>query len=136
MAAYYAANPTTSSKDIQIIRRAIAAMPEPLVGAVRMLENNPHVNARVDTIPGTFEPDPKSKYIWISRKGDAFRSKDPYRIAGTLLHENEHLKGADEITARERQLEFLKAAIAAGQTKQDRRYMRTLEDFLKAHKRR
>lgn len=120
MAAYQVANPTTTPADVQTVKAARELMPQQTVGLVRMLENRPEVNAEVD-------PSPSDNTIWLSRLGESFKSGNPYKLAGTLLHEDNHLRGGSEAEARRTQLDFLKDAIAQKKMKNEREYIERLQ---------
>lgn len=125
---YQEANPTTTPGDYKMLLEAIRRMPERPQGQVRILENDRGINGRVNTndrkaidtgrIELTGPPE-----IFISRKGPNFQSKDPWRIAGTLYHENQHLQGASEAEAHERQRQFIADAMASGQMKKNNAYL-------------
>lgn len=118
-AGYQAANPTTTPSDVKAVRAAFDLMPQRTVGMVRMLERRPEVNAEVD-------PDPADNTIWLSRLGESFHSRNPYKLAGTLLHEDNHLRGGSEAEARRAQFNFLNDAIARKKMKNEREYMERL----------
>jgi hypothetical protein len=124
---YVAANPTTRPRDVRIVRAAIQQIPEPLQGPVRM-EDIPGIEGQVRTRYG-----PEDGYqlagppeIWLSRRGSSYRSGNPLRVAGTLVHENAHLNELSELDAREKQLEFLRQAIGPGD-KAMQRFLKSME---------
>jgi hypothetical protein len=132
-AVYQAANPTTTPQDYQLLLDAIRRMPERPQGQVRIRENDPGINGTVNTndqlaietgrvvLKGPPE-------IFISRQGPNYKSKDPWRIAGTLHHENRHLQGETEAEARESQRQFIADAMASGQMKKNKGYLKDVTE--------
>jgi hypothetical protein len=130
---YQAANPTTTPEDYRLLVEAIHRMPERPEGQVRIRENDPGINGAINTndelaiktgrivLKGPPE-------IYISRRGPNFKSKDPWRIAGTLHHENRHLQGESEAEARESQRKFIADAMEGGQMKKDKKYLKQVTD--------
>lgn len=124
---YQVANPTTTPKDVALIRQALDMLPEHPRGLVRIMEDAPDLQGMV-------------KYdapedIWVSREGTHYRSEDPWKIAGTIWHENTHLKGANEPAAQRAQLEFLQSTKprgfwAGGRANQ---YLKAIEEKLRRH---
>jgi len=132
-ATYQMANPTTTPDDYKLLLESIRRMPERPMGQVRIQENAPEINGSVNA---NETPDPATgQYtlngppeIFISRLGQSYASKDPGRIAGTLHHENTHLKGGTEAEAREAQRKFVADSMKSGQMVKDKGYLRQLSN--------
>lgn len=119
---YMVGNRTTKPEDVAYIRAALAQLPEHPSRVVRIMERVDSVNGMVKTNPDGSLVDDGS--LWVTRKGESYKSKDPLKLAGTILHESRHTQGADEVAAREAQLQFLR------DKKSDPKYVKILEGRL------
>jgi hypothetical protein len=115
MPLYMAANPTTTPDDYKRLAAIIKTLPEAPNGVVRLLDKNPRVEGMID------HKDPES--IWLSREGTNWKSRNPTRIAGTLVHENAHTKGANEVEARRAQVAYLQHMITKDSPRKDREFL-------------
>ena len=110
-AAYQTANPSTTPEDVRLIQQAVKQLPQAPPGLVRLDETPFNKSLKRDAWTHK-ERNPGE--IWVMRNGKRFRTQDPTNIGALILHEGEHLKGAGEVDARQRELEFLRQAIAGG----------------------
>jgi hypothetical protein len=124
MPMYQVANPTTTPADLDMIIKANQMLPKLPDAVVRVIENRPDINGMVK-----FD-DPGS--IWISRQGTNWKSKNPWRVAGTIAHENAHLAGANEAAAQRAQIDFLKKTRPKMSWK-EKGYMQLIQDKLSVY---
>jgi hypothetical protein len=130
---YQAANPSTTPEDYDLIRRAVALLPES--PSVVRLHDAPKPIASGQVKFGVPE-------IRLFRHGKVYKTHDPMKIAGTLLHEQTHLNETGqrnteaeyEVSAREKQLQFLKDAMRRGEFS-DKGYVSYMEKFLRHYQR-
>jgi hypothetical protein len=127
-AVYVFANPTTNPKDIERVREAFRELPDGRSPYLIRISDQPGVEGHVASYLRTLLGPPE---VWLSRTGSSYRSRRALLLAGTIVHESAHLKGASELDARRRQLDFLHEALAPGRHGRElRKHVRSLQTEL------